>query len=191
MKPSEHRQRLFVAAAPAVPMGEIVRRFWPYARGHKFALALSLVFVVANPAVDTASIWIYKLLIDQVVVPRDLDPFPRLALIYFALTLLGGAVGFGDRYLSAWVGQRFLVVLRTSFFRHLQGLSLDFFERWRLGDVLLRLTGDITAIEGFVLSGMGDAVSYSLRITFFIGALFTCSGTWPSWSWSRPRRSGC
>lgn len=165
------QSRPLVAAAPAVPVREIVRRFWPHARPYRASLALSFVFVVANPAVDTASIWIYKLLIDQVVVPQDLEPFPRLVLMYLGLTLLGGAVGFGDRYLSAWVGQRFLLALRTAFFRHIQGLSLDFFERRRLGDVLSRLTGDITAIEGFVLSGIGDGLSYSLRITFYIAAL--------------------
>ena len=62
--------------------------------------------------------------------------------------------------------------MRTSLFRHLQGLSLDFFERRRLGDVISRLTGDISAIESFVLSGVTDALSYAMRIVFFAGALF-------------------
>ena len=62
--------------------------------------------------------------------------------------------------------------MRTAFFRHLQGLSLGFFERRRLGDVISRLTGDIAAIESFVLSGVTDAISYVLRIVFFAGALF-------------------
>jgi ATP-binding cassette, subfamily B, bacterial len=62
---------------------------------------------------------------------------------------------------SAWIGQQFVVGLRTAFFRHLQGLSLDFFERKRLGDLLARLTGDIASIETFVLSGPVDALAYN------------------------------
>jgi ABC-type multidrug transport system fused ATPase/permease subunit len=64
---------------------------------------------------------------------------------------------------SAWIGQQFVVGLRTAFFRHLQGLSLDFFERKRLGDLLARLTGDIASIETFVLSGPVDALAYNER----------------------------
>jgi ABC-type multidrug transport system fused ATPase/permease subunit len=74
--------------------------------------------------------------------------------------------------MSTWVGERFLLDLRTSLFRHLQTLSLTFFERRRLGDVLARLTGDVASIENFVLSGVADALAHSLRIAFFAGALF-------------------
>jgi ATP-binding cassette, subfamily B, bacterial len=160
-----------VATAPTVPLHGVFRRFWPYARPYRRVLGLSLIFVVASPALDAATIWIYKRLVDEVVVPQNLSPFPGLALTYLGLTVLSGAIGFGDRSLSAWVGQRFLVGLRTAFFRHLQGLSLEFFERRRLGDVLARLTTDIAAIESFVLSGVVDALAYSLRILFFVGAL--------------------
>ena len=38
--------------------------------------------------------------------------------------------------------------------------------------MLSRLTGDVAAIETFVLSGVADALSYVLRIVFFAGALF-------------------
>ena len=153
-------------------MAEIFRRFWPYARPHRRTLWIGLVFVAGAPAVDAATVWIYKQLIDEVIVPLDLAAFPRLAFAYVGLTLLSGIVAFGDKSLSAWVGQQFVVGLRTSFFRHLQGLSLEFFERKRLGDVLARLTSDIASIETFVLSGLVDALSYSLRIGFFVAALF-------------------
>jgi len=160
-----------VAAAPALPLAEVFRRFWPYARPYRRILWLSLIFVVASPAVDAATVWIYKRVVDEVIVPQSLSALPSLAAIYVGLMLLSGMVGFGDRSLSAWVGQRFLVGLRTAYFRHLQGLSLDFFERKRLGDVLARLTTDIAAIESFVLSGVVDALAYSLRIVFFVAAL--------------------
>jgi ABC-type multidrug transport system fused ATPase/permease subunit len=74
--------------------------------------------------------------------------------------------------LQTWLSERFLLDLRTRFYSHLQRLPLDFFEGRRLGDVLSRLTGDIQAIESFVLSGVGDALSYGLRVAFFAGALF-------------------
>ncbi|MEA2269486.1 MAG: ATP-binding cassette, subfamily bacterial [Solirubrobacteraceae bacterium] len=161
-----------VAAAPTLSLREVLRRFWPYARPYRKWLWLTLVFIAITPAIDTALIWMFKVVVDEVFVPRDFDPFWWIALVYVGLTLLNGLVEFADEYLSTWVGERFLLDLRTTVFRHMQGLSLGFFERRRLGDLIARLTGDVSAIEGLVLSGVADALSYILNIVFFTAALF-------------------
>ena len=161
-----------VAAAPVVPIRQIFRRFWPYARPYRRWMVVGLLLIAAVPALDTAMIWMFKLVVDEVLVPQNFGPLVWIALAYLGLTLLNGVFSFLDEYVSTWIGERFLLSLRTDFFRHLQGLSLAFFERRRLGDVLSRLTGDVAAIEGFVLGGVTDAISYVLQILFFAGALF-------------------
>jgi ATP-binding cassette subfamily B protein len=161
-----------VAASPAVPVREIFRRFWPYARPYRRWMVVGLLLIAAVPAIDTAMIWMFKLVVDDVLVPQTFGPLLWIALAYLGLTVLNGVFSFFDEYVSTWIGERFLLSLRTNFFRHLQGLSLAFFERRRLGDVLSRLTGDVAAIESFVLSGVTDAISYVLQILFFAGALF-------------------
>ena len=161
-----------VEAAPAISPLEIFRRFWPYARPYRKWLFVTLIFVALSPAVEAATIWMYKILIDEILVPQEFGLLGWVILAYFGLTLLSGAVGFVDDYLSAWVGERFLVSLRTDFFSHLQGLSMHFFERERLGDTLSRLSDDVDSIEELVLSGVTSAVSYVFRLIFFVGALF-------------------
>jgi ATP-binding cassette, subfamily B, bacterial len=161
-----------IGAAPPVPIREIFRRFWPYARPYRRWLWLSLVFVALAPAIDAMQIWLFKPLIDEVLVPGNLEPLLWIALAYLCLTLLDGFVSFLNGYLAVWIGERFLLSLRTTFFRHLQGLSLDFFERRKLGDVIARLLGDVVSIESLVLSGVAATLSYVLRIVFFVGALF-------------------
>ena len=97
-------------------------------------------------------IWMFKIVIDQVLVPQDFGPFLWIAAAYVGLTVVAGVLGFFDDFLANWIGERFLLDLRTRFFAHLQGLSLDFFDRRRVGDLISRLTGDIASIEAFVLS---------------------------------------
>jgi ATP-binding cassette subfamily B protein len=160
-----------VDAAPAVPLREIVRRFWPDARPYRRWLPVLLVFVALGPALDTAAIWLYKLLVDEVLVPRDFALFPQIALAYVALTLLGGLISFGDDFLSEWLGERFLIDVRTRVFAHLQRLPLDFVGGQRRGDLMTRLTGDVTEIESLMISGIAEALSSGLRILFFAGAL--------------------
>ncbi|MCW2870823.1 ABC transporter ATP-binding protein [Actinacidiphila oryziradicis] len=161
-----------VAAAPPVPLKEVFRRFWPYTRGGRRWLVLIAVFSVVGPAFDAAEIWLFKLVIDDVLVPRDLSLFLPIALAYVGLTLGSGILNFADSVTSTWVSERFLLALRSEVFRHVQGLSLGFFERRRLGDVLSRVTGDVDAVETFLLSGVADALYYVMRLGLFVGLLF-------------------
>ena len=162
----------FVTAAPAVPVREIFRRFWSYAQPYRRWLPLILIFVALGPAIQAATIWMYKVLIDDVLIPRNFDLLVWVMLAYLGLTLVEGIVSFCDEYLSEWVGGRFIVGLRTDFFRHLHGLSLDFFDRQSLGDMISRLSDDVDEIEELMLSGLTSALAYVFQLVFFMGALF-------------------
>ena len=164
-----------VGAAPAVAVRELLRRFWPYARPYRRRFALGLGLAALVPAIETVEIYLFKLVVDDVLVPRDLAALLPLALAYVGLTLLTGVISFFDGYVAAWVGERFLLDLRTRVFAHVQGLSSHTLDRRRLGDTLQRLTSDVQAIESFVLAGIGDGLSAVLRILFFGGALFVLS----------------
>jgi len=154
-----------------VPIRAVVRRFWPYARGQRRWLPLLIALTAVNPLFEGAELWVFKLLVDDVLMPADAGAFAPVALLFVALTVGSGLVSIAASLLSAWVSQRFLLSLRTAFFRHLQGLSLDFFERRPLGDILSRLTGDVAAIETFLLSGLTSSVLYGIRLAVFTGAL--------------------
>ncbi|MEV4452254.1 ABC transporter transmembrane domain-containing protein, partial [Streptomyces mirabilis] len=138
-----------VTAAPPVPPREVFRRFWPYTRGRRHWLVPLVLFSLAGPLVDAAELWLFKVVVDDVLVPRDLRPFLWIAPTYLGLVVASGVLGFADDMTATWVGERFLLALRADVFRHVQQLSLGFFERRRLGDVLSRVTGDVDAVETF------------------------------------------
>ncbi|MFF3325080.1 ABC transporter ATP-binding protein [Streptomyces sp. NPDC002889] len=161
-----------VAAAPPVAPREVFRRFWPYTRGGRRWLVPLLGFSVIGPVIDAAEIWLFKIVVDDVLVPRDLGPFLWIALAYVGLIVSSGILGFADDVLSTWVSERFLLALRSDVFRHVQSLSLGFFERRRLGDVLSRVTGDVDAVETFLLSGVANGLYHVIRLGVFLGLLF-------------------
>ncbi|MFI6492884.1 ABC transporter ATP-binding protein [Streptomyces sp. NPDC050564] len=160
-----------VAAAPPVPPREVFRRFWPYTRGRRRWLIPLVLFSLIGPLVDAAELWLFKIVVDEVLVPRDLKPFLWIAPTYLGLIVGSGLLGFADDMTSTWVSERFLLALRSDVFRHVQGLSLGFFERRRLGDVLSRVTGDVDAVETFLLSGVADALYQVIRLGVFLGLL--------------------
>jgi len=161
-----------VEHAPTVPLRDVFRRFWPYTRGFRGRMALSLLLTAAVPALSTASVYLYKILVDDVLTPRDFRLFPMIAALYLALTVADGVLTWIDEFLTAWVGERFVLNMRVELFSHLQRLSLGFFERRQLGDIMSRLGGDVSEIETLVLTGVNMALTYAFQILFFSAMLF-------------------
>ncbi|MEA2246263.1 MAG: ATP-binding cassette, subfamily bacterial [Solirubrobacteraceae bacterium] len=164
-----------VAAAPALTLRAIFSTFWPLTRPYRRVMAVSALVLCLLPALETAQIWLFKVVVDDVLVPRDLGALVPVAGVYLGLTLGAAVVSFADDYLAAWIGERFLLDLRARLFAHLQRLSLDALDRRRHGDLISRLTSDVQAIERFVLTAVGEALSAGVQLLFFAGALLLLS----------------
>jgi ABC-type multidrug transport system fused ATPase/permease subunit len=165
-----------VAAAPAVTVREVIRRFWPLARTYRKPFLAGVALAALLPAVEAAEIWIFKLIVDDVLVAESLGPLAVYVPAMLGLALLGALLSFGDEYAATWVGERFTLALRTRLLSHLQRLEPDALDRRRHGDVLARLTGDVHAIETLLLSAVAELVQALARLLFFAGAL--CLLSW-------------
>jgi ATP-binding cassette subfamily B protein len=113
-----------------------------------------------------------KFLIDFAITPRNAR----------VLALILGGLGLGflltatsqviRDYLYAWLGARILNDIRKEMFRHFQRLSLAFYARSRLGDLLSRFTSDLNAIENAVVLGVPGAMLCVINIIFSTCVLF-------------------
>ncbi|MGW7005413.1 ABC transporter ATP-binding protein [Streptomyces sp. NPDC054933] len=164
-----------VALAPAVSPREVFHRFWPWARPDRRWLLLGTALLAAGAAGEVATVWLFKDLIDQVLVPRRFAAFWALAGWMAAAAALTGLLTFLGNYTATWIAERFILRLRTACVAHLHTLPPDTLRtRWH-GDVLARLTSDIARIEGFVASGVIDVATALISLVFFAGAAFFLS----------------
>jgi len=162
--------------APIVAVRDIFKRFWPYARPYKWFIVVALLLGLLLPVLQGATIWMFKVLTDRVLVPKDINAFWPVAGIYAAITIGVGLVTFTSSYLSRWLAQHFSLDLRTAVFAHLHSLSIEVIDSRRLGDLLSRLTNDVTAVRRLVVSGITRTLSSLARVVLFTGALF-----WLQW----------
>ncbi|MBV9959457.1 MAG: ATP-binding cassette domain-containing protein [Acidobacteria bacterium] len=113
-----------------------------------------------------------KFLIDYAITPREVRV---LALILSGLAvgfLLTAAAQVLRDYLYAWLGARILNDLRQEMFRHFQRLSLGFYARSQMGDLLSRFSSDLNAIENAVVLGVPGAMLCGINIIFSACVLF-------------------
>jgi len=164
-----------IAAAPAVPVRDVIRRFWPLAKPFRKVFVAGLLLAALLPLIEAGEIWLFKLIVDNVLVAESLGPLAVYVPVMVGLALLGAALSFGDEYAATWVGERFTFNLRRRLFAHLQTLEPDALDGRRHGDVLARITGDVRSVEALVLSALGELVTAGARLLFFTGALFLLS----------------
>src|SRR5512133_3631643 len=123
---------------------------WPLVRPHRGLVALASLAVLVQSGASLAMPYLVKVAIDRGVTPKDLEVIDRVALAYLALAGVQFLAGRVEIETVARVGQRVLYTVRTRLFRHLQTLSLDFYERERTGRLVARMTADIDAMSGLV-----------------------------------------
>jgi ATP-binding cassette, subfamily B, bacterial len=132
---------------------------WPLVRPYRRMVALASAAVLAQTATGLAMPYLVKVAIDQGVVPRRLEVLDQVALLYVVLAGLQLLAGRVEVLTVASVGQRVLYAVRNRLFRHVQALSLDFYERERTGRLVARMTADIEAMSDLVTDGLVTLVT--------------------------------
>ena len=103
-----------VEAAPTVPLREVIRRFWPLTRSYRRLFLGGVALAALLPGIEAAEIWLFKLIVDNVLVAEALGPLAVYVPIMLGLALAGAVLSFGDEYIATWVGERFTLGLPRS-----------------------------------------------------------------------------
>jgi ATP-binding cassette, subfamily B, bacterial len=140
-------------------------------RPHAGVLAVGVLAVALEGVANVAEPWPLKLFLDNVVKSKPMPGWFRglnlpidshdkreiLSLVAWgvvAIAVVGAACSYTEKYVAVTVGQRTQHDLRQRLYYHIQRLSLDYHDRGRVGDLISRLTSDISAVESFVSSGL-------------------------------------
>ncbi|MDJ0855968.1 MAG: ABC transporter ATP-binding protein, partial [Desulfobacterales bacterium] len=90
---------------------------------------------------------LYRDLIDNAIINGDTTRINWLALGMIGIPLLSAAIGFGQRYLSANIGEGLIADLRNALFNHMQQMSLRFFTHTKTGALMSRLNNDVVGAQ--------------------------------------------
>lgn len=97
----------------------------------------------------------------------------RLLLIYIAISfgvlLASNLINILQTYINAWVAQCISKDMRNQLYAHLQKMSHRFFTNSHQGDIITRMTSDITGVENVITGTMVSTISnFALLITSVI-----------------------
>ena len=143
------------------------RRLFAFVQPYRRRLAVMLAAVVLGSILSLAGPYALQFLIDAVFSRGDATLLNQITLILIGIFALQSVVYFVRGYLLATIGERVLADMRVTLFEHLQRLSLSFFNERRTGELVSRLTNDVTTVRSVVTADISTALSQTLT---FIGA---------------------
>ena len=139
---------------------------------YKGRTALALGSLLAATATGLLPPYLAKLAIDDGIRKEDLHALTMIVIAFLIAGIANWATSYAQTYFTGWTGERILADLRTKLFRHLQRLSLGFYERNRAGVIISRLTNDVEALDQLVTDGVTTLVQATLTLLGTVIVLF-------------------
>ncbi|MGH3037912.1 MAG: ABC transporter ATP-binding protein, partial [Gaiellaceae bacterium] len=125
---------------------------------------LAVVSLVAATLTALVPPFLAKLAIDDGISEGDLGALSLIVALFVVAGLANLLTSMAQTYFTGWTGERILADLRNKLFRHLQRLSLGYYERNRAGVVISRLTNDVEALDQLVTDGVTSLFQNTLLL---------------------------
>ena len=144
------------------------KRLLRFITPYKKRLVVAVICMAFSGASNVVVPWLIKDVIDKVLANKDIYTLNLIVISILVLFLLRGFFYFGERYLMSFVGQKIVNDIREKLYRHLQILSLSYFDRRKTGNIMSNLTNDVTALQTAIA---GNLISFVQESVILIGSL--------------------
>jgi ATP-binding cassette, subfamily B, bacterial MsbA len=164
--------------------------------GHRKRFSLAVVFILLSSVFEGVQLSFMLPVIDRIftnkkiILPNQAPAFLTdlvnrlnsidvhnlfwmVPLAFIVMFMLKQVVLFWSDYLMNDIAQSVMRDVRTRLFERIQTLSLDYFSRKRTGELVSRITNDVSVIENAVSYAITDLFKQPFLILVFISFAFT------------------
>ncbi len=152
--------------------GYLVRRLAGYVTPYWGRLGLAVVLLVGAILTDLLPPLLIQQAIDGPISAGAIDGLWPYFVAFLGALLANFALRYGHSYFINSVGQQVMKDLRVQLFRHIQYLSMSFFNRTPVGRLITRITNDVDALNEFLTQGVVMIVADLLTLIGIIAVMF-------------------
>ncbi len=169
---TNQEERLPINRERLVEYGRLLRYVRPYGR----RMALAAIALVIGTLLGLVLPLVIRSVIDVVFVERELALLNRFAGLLVIIFVAQAIFSLINRYNLGYVGERVVTDLRRELYRHLMALSLRFFADRRTGEIISRLTNDVSTLQAAVTDNLINLLGQTLTLLGGVILLF-----WLDW----------
>lgn len=145
---------------------EIYRRILEFVKPYWKRLLLAMIFMLGVAGTSSALAFLVKPALDGIFFEKNYKMLHLMPLAILVVYALKGIFNFAQEYLMNYVGQKVVMDIRQTLYEHIQKLSLYYFITIPIGQLISRITGDVSVLQS----------SVSRAITSIIKDFFTALG---------------
>ncbi len=119
--------------------------------------------------------YLTRIAVDDHIVKGDFPGLLMFVGIIVGLLFLQGALQYGLSLLMTWVGQRVLLDIRNTLFRHVERLALRFYDTTPVGRIVTRVTSDVEVLNELFSSGVVLMISDVMVIVWILYFMWSTS----------------
>ncbi|MBR4711174.1 MAG: ABC transporter ATP-binding protein [Clostridia bacterium] len=159
--------------------GALLRRVFSYIAPYKKQLLLVLLCIVVSTVCSVFPSILTGNIVDTLTgkdmggwIGSGIPALIRLILLSLGLLLASNLIGVGESYLNSWIAQHISFDMRNQMYRHLQKMSQRFFTSVSQGDIITRMTSDISGVESVVSGTFTSILSNLITLAVALIAMF-------------------
>ncbi len=140
----------------------------PYLKRMVLAVCCIILAASANLYVP----WILRDIIDDVLATKDMGMLNAIASGIVLVFFLRAIFLYGQTYLMSYIGQKVIIDIRETVYRHLQRLSLSYYEKRQTGQLMSYITNDVAAVQGALVESMIELVQEGMTLVGSLAVMF-------------------
>ncbi len=150
----------------------LLKRIFSYLAPYWKQMILVLTFIVLSSIMGLLPSVLTGRIIDEGLINRDMRMLIILIVVSLGVTLGANLIRVGESYLNNWIAQHITYDMRNKMYRHLQQMSQKFFTTNNQGDIITRMTSDISGVERVVTSTFTSILSNSITLIVAVIIMF-------------------
>ena len=132
---------------------QVLKRLFLLLSPYWKTIIISGLLLVGRAGLELVPPLFQREIIDEIITARNLTYLGIIISALIGVYALNQLVQIGDNYVRHALGEKFIFDLRVRLYAYLQKMSLSFFERTSTGELMSRVTNDLSALENFVTHG--------------------------------------
>ncbi|MBO4384340.1 MAG: ABC transporter ATP-binding protein [Clostridia bacterium] len=150
----------------------LIKRILSYLKPYWKQMAIVLLCIIVSSVLGLLPSVLTGRIIDEGLIGRNLKMLITLILVSLGVTFASHLIGVGESYLNNWIAQHISFDMRNNMYRHLQKMSQRFFTTNNQGDIITRMTSDISGVERVVTSTFTSILSNSITLVAAVVIMF-------------------
>ena len=150
----------------------LLKRIFSYLLPYWKQMILIFVFIILSSIMMLLPSVLTGKIIDDGLINRNMKMLVTLILVSLGVTLFANLIRVGESFLNNWIAQHITFDMRNKMYKHLQQMSQKFFTSNNQGDIITRMTSDISGVERVVTSTFTSILSNSITLVVAIIIMF-------------------